>query len=92
MNSLEKIKNYRGPLLMSHGDADEVVPYKQGQALFDACPSEHKQFITNAGGKHNDGQTDEYRAAFDAFVVSLPPIGGSGPKLADVNVDVTESP
>ena len=91
MNSLEKIKNYRGPLLMSHGDADEVVPYKQGQALFDACPSENKHFITNAGGKHNDGQTDEYRAALDAFLENLPPIGGSGPRLADVNVEVTDT-
>lgn len=92
MNSLQKIKNYRGPLLMSHGDADEVIPYKQGQALFDACPSENKHFITNAGGKHNDGQTDEYRAALDAFLSNLPPVGASTLKLADVNVDVTETP
>jgi len=92
MNSLEKIKNYRGPLLMSHGDADEVVPYEQGQKLFAACPSENKQFITNVGGKHNDGQTDEYRAALDAFLDKLPPLGGSGPKLVNVEVDVEELP
>lgn len=92
MNSLEKIKNYRGPLLMSHGDADEVVPYEQGQTLFAACPSKNKQFITNAGGKHNDGQSDEYRAALDAFLANLPPVGGSGPKLVNVDVDVEELP
>jgi fermentation-respiration switch protein FrsA (DUF1100 family) len=92
MNSLEKIKSYRGPLLMSHGDADEVIPYKQGQALFAACPSENKLFITNPGGKHNDGQSDEYRAALDAFLENLPPLGGSGPKLVNVDVDVTEMP
>ena len=34
MDSLSKIKDYHGPLLISHGEADEVVPYKQGQALF----------------------------------------------------------
>lgn len=91
MNSLGKIKSYRGPLLMSHGDADEVVPYKQGVALFDACPSESKRFITNPGGKHNDPQPDEYRAALDAFIDALPPIGSSGPKLVDVNVEVTDT-
>src|SRR3954452_20716468 len=31
MDSLSKIKDYHGPLLLSHGDADEVVPFKQGQ-------------------------------------------------------------
>jgi uncharacterized protein len=92
MNSLEKIKTYRGPLLMCHGDADEVVPYKQGQALFDACPSGQKQFITNSGGKHNDPPGDDYRAAFAAFIDSLPPIGSSGPNLVNVSVDVNELP
>ena len=92
LNSLEKIKKYHGPLLMSHGDADEVVPYQQGQALFAACPSENKLFITNPGGKHNDGQSDDYRAAFDTFLENLPPLGGSGPKLVNVDVAVTEMP
>src|SRR5947208_4982986 len=32
MDSLSKIKDYHGPLLVSHGDADEVVAYKHGQA------------------------------------------------------------
>lgn len=76
LNSLDKIKQYRGPLLLSHGDADEVVPYKQGQALFAACPSDKKWMITNSGNKHHDPQPEEYRRALDTFVDQLPPLGG----------------
>ena len=73
MNSLAKIKDYHGSLLISHGDADEVVPYQQGQALYDAAPGP-KKFITAAGGKHNDPQPEEYRVALDEFIAQLPPL------------------
>jgi fermentation-respiration switch protein FrsA (DUF1100 family) len=73
MNSLAKIKEYRGPLLLSHGEADEVIPYEQGLALYAACPSTDKKMITVPGGKHNDPQPEEYRAALDKFIASLPP-------------------
>lgn len=75
MNSLAKIQSYQGPLLLSHGDADEVVPYEQGQQLFEAA-SGPKRFITNRGGKHNDPQPEEYRQAFDDFLAQLPPLVG----------------
>jgi fermentation-respiration switch protein FrsA (DUF1100 family) len=75
MNSLAKIANYQGPLLISHGDADEVVPFEQGQALFEAA-SGPKRFITNRGGKHNDPQPEEYRQALDDFLAQLGPITG----------------
>jgi fermentation-respiration switch protein FrsA (DUF1100 family) len=73
-DSLAKIKDYDGPLLMTHGDADEVVPYKQGQALFEAAPGT-KKFITASGGKHNDPLPEEYRVALDEFLDNLPPLG-----------------
>ena len=49
MDSLSKIKDYRGPLLVSHAEADEVVPLAQGQALYDAAPGP-KKFFTVKGG------------------------------------------
>jgi uncharacterized protein len=76
MDSLSKIKDYHGPLLISHGEADEVVPFEQGQALHDAAPGP-KKFITVTGGKHNDPQPEEYRVALDEFIASLPPVGKS---------------
>jgi fermentation-respiration switch protein FrsA (DUF1100 family) len=55
LDSIAKIKDYHGPLLLSHGDADEVVPYEQGLALYNAAPGP-KRMITVPGGKHNQEQ------------------------------------
>jgi fermentation-respiration switch protein FrsA (DUF1100 family) len=91
MNSLEKIKDYRGPLLLSHGDADTVIPYEQGLALYDSAPGP-KQMITIKGGGHNDPQPEEYRAALDRFIANLPPLGPTAAKTASVDVSVSPLP
>jgi fermentation-respiration switch protein FrsA (DUF1100 family) len=85
MNSLAKIKDYHGPLLLCHGDADEVVPYEQGEALFAAAPGP-KRLITARGGKHNDPQPEEYRVALDEFINQLPRIRGKDVKTASLDV------
>ncbi len=71
-NSLEKIKQYPGPLLISHGDADEVVPFKQGRALYDAAPGP-KRFVKIKNGGHNEKLPTEYWEALDRFLAELPP-------------------
>ncbi len=71
-NSLRKIKNYDGPLLQSHGDADTVIPIELGRKLFAAAPG-HKQFVVIPGADHNDPQSEEYRRVFDQFLDNLPP-------------------
>lgn len=48
-----KIAAVHAPLLIIHGDRDEVVPYALGRALFDAA-REPKRFFTAAGCGHND--------------------------------------
>ena len=68
LNSLAKIPHYRGPLLQSHGDADELVPYELGRRLFDAAAGE-KQFVTISGGGHNDPWSEEFHARLDEFLV-----------------------
>ena len=88
MNSLEKIKRYHGPLLISHGDADEVIPYEQGLALFQAA-GEPKRLVTVRGGKHNDPQPEEYRLALDEFLSQLPALGTSAVPAASVDVHVS---
>jgi uncharacterized protein len=52
-DNLSKIGRVRSPLLIIHGNHDDVVPYEQGRQLFAAAP-EPKSFyeIRNAG--HND--------------------------------------
>ena len=86
-DSLTKIKEYRGPLLLSHGDADTVVPYKHGLALY-AAATGPKKLITVQGGKHNDPQPEEYRVALDQFLAELPPPGQSAVRTASVDVRV----
>jgi hypothetical protein len=90
LDSLNKIKNYHGPLLLSHGDADEVIPYEQGVALFDAAPGP-KRMITVTGGKHSMEQPEEYRQAFDEFIAQLPPPGASR-RTADIGISVQPLP
>jgi len=69
-DSLTKIKNYQGPLLQSHGDADELIPIEQGKAVFEAAPGK-KRFVVIPGANHNDPQSEEYRTALDEFLRSL---------------------
>jgi fermentation-respiration switch protein FrsA (DUF1100 family) len=65
-----KIGNYRGPLLQFHGDVDEVVPYSQGQKLFDRA-NQPKTFVTVPGAKHNDPRTAATLTAIELFLDEL---------------------
>lgn len=49
----KKIKKTKIPLLVLHGERDEIVPIEQGKKVFDAAP-EPKKFFTIAGAGHND--------------------------------------
>jgi uncharacterized protein len=69
----EKISRVHVPLLVIHGDADEVVPFSQGQAVFRAA-NEPKQFWTVSGSHHNDlldTAGPEYVGFLRAFYGSL---------------------
>ena len=52
-DNLGRIASVRAPLLVVHSRGDEIVPFRQGQALF-AAASEPKRFLELQGG-HNDG-------------------------------------
>jgi fermentation-respiration switch protein FrsA (DUF1100 family) len=71
LNSLDKIADYHGPLLMCHGDIDEIIPYELGRRLFDAA-NEPKQFIDLPGVGHNDPLPREWDDAVDQFLARLP--------------------
>ncbi len=47
------IAKINAPLLVIHGEQDEVIAFDQGKALFDLA-SEPKQFLPVAGAHHND--------------------------------------
>jgi fermentation-respiration switch protein FrsA (DUF1100 family) len=48
-----KISRVRVPLLVIHGDADEIVPFSQGQSVFQVA-NEPKEFWAVSGAHHND--------------------------------------
>jgi fermentation-respiration switch protein FrsA (DUF1100 family) len=51
--SLRLIRRLRAPLLVLHGDRDDIVPLEHGQALFDAAPGP-KRIEVLPGAGHND--------------------------------------
>lgn len=70
LDSLSKIRDYHGPLLVSHGDADTIVPYRFGRRLFDAA-NEPKQFFPIPGGDHNDFPPRGYYEVLVEFLDGL---------------------
>lgn len=77
-DSLGKIGRYPGPVLLSHGTADTLVPFEHGKKLFAAAPSQQKRFVAIEGGGHNDPEPSEYEQALSEFLDSLPAIAKAG--------------
>jgi hypothetical protein len=48
-----KIRHLHAPLFVIHGDADEIVPFSQGEAIFRAA-NQPKYFWRVPGAHHND--------------------------------------
>jgi fermentation-respiration switch protein FrsA (DUF1100 family) len=78
-SSMERIKNYHGPLLQSHGTKDRIVPYVLGKKLFEASPSQNKKFLTVEGGDHSGPLPD---FCYDALVEFLDTIALPSPGMA----------
>jgi fermentation-respiration switch protein FrsA (DUF1100 family) len=61
------------PLLVLHGERDEVVPFAQGRRVFEAAP-EPKRFYAIPGAGHNDTYVvggDAYWRALSEFLDGL---------------------
>ncbi|MEM6656324.1 MAG: alpha/beta hydrolase [Planctomycetota bacterium] len=69
-DSVSRIAEYDGPLFVSHGGDDFVIPIEQGRRLYDVSPSEPKEFFEVRGGGHNDPQPRGYYQAVRAFLDS----------------------
>jgi uncharacterized protein len=70
LDSINKIAQYHGPLLQSHGDADTTVPYPLACRLFEAA-NEPKQLITLPGRDHNDYLPPAFYETLKKFLAEL---------------------
>ena len=77
LNSVEKIKGVRIPLLVLHGNHDSIIPIGLGRRLYEAANAP-KQFHTIEGADHNDTWVVGGEIYFDTVkrfaLASLPPI------------------
>jgi fermentation-respiration switch protein FrsA (DUF1100 family) len=70
----EHLSGYHGPLLVLHGDADSVIPFRSGQLVHERAASPSKTFVVLRGADHNDVHADhpEYWLAVEAFLARRP--------------------
>ncbi len=52
--NLDKIKGFHKPTLIIHAQKDHIIPFSDGEALFEACPAPDKTLLKIAGANHND--------------------------------------
>jgi pimeloyl-ACP methyl ester carboxylesterase len=72
--NLDKIKSYKGPTLIIHAEMDQIIPFSDGQALFDASPAEKKTLLKIHRANHNDiflHGFQEYMAAVDDLIHAI---------------------
>ncbi|MDI7252752.1 MAG: alpha/beta hydrolase, partial [Actinomycetota bacterium] len=70
--SLEKMGDVRCPVLVIHGDRDELIPVEEGLELFRAAP-EPKELYLVLGAGHNDVSLvagEEYARRIGTFLES----------------------
>ena len=53
-DSIAWLKNYTGEIMIIHGTADEIVPWRLAKNLYNQILSNNKKFITIAGANHNN--------------------------------------
>ena len=65
-DSLSKMGSALSPVMVIHGDRDEIVPFKMAESLYAAAP-EPKRFHAIPGASHNDTYVVGGEAYFEAL-------------------------
>jgi pimeloyl-ACP methyl ester carboxylesterase len=52
--NVDKIRYWKKPLLIIHAEFDHIIPFAEGQALYEASQSPEKTFLKVTGANHND--------------------------------------
>lgn len=64
--SFEHLQHVNCPILIIHGNKDEVVPYASGKKLFNSLANKNATFITIDNGKHNN--LSDYKDYWEALM------------------------
>jgi fermentation-respiration switch protein FrsA (DUF1100 family) len=70
-DNVHKIRSFTKPCLIIHAERDHIIPFSDGQALFDACGAEEKSLLKIPGANHNDiflRGINQYLAAVDNLI------------------------
>ena len=72
-STAKHLAEYRAPLLVIHGDADSIVPFRGGKRVFEGAPSPARTFVALEGADHNDlhAEHPSYWPAIDRFLDAL---------------------
>lgn len=74
LDNLTAIRHVRCPALIIHAEQDHIIPFSDGQALFDGCPCEDKRFLAIPLADHNTIMAvgfEAYMAAIRKFMAAL---------------------
>lgn len=52
--NIDKIGQFNKTTLIIHAEFDHIIPFSDGRALYDACPSADKVLLMIPGANHND--------------------------------------
>ncbi len=69
--NVDKIRSFKKSTLIIHAEKDHIIPFADGQALYNSCQSDDKTLLPIPGANHNDIfllGLSEYMAAIKAFV------------------------
>jgi uncharacterized protein len=72
LDNLSKITRCPGPVFIAHGNADELIPFRQGERLFAAALAPRKLFYTMAGFDHNAIDPKMYESLMKFLAESNP--------------------
>lgn len=66
-DTAEWMRDYRGEVLIIHGEDDSIIPIKHAENLYDVIPSKEKKFMRIEGETHNTllANPEAWKGAFD---------------------------
>lgn len=74
MQNLAAMYQVTCPVLVIHAENDHIIPFSDGEALFNACPSGSKQFLPIPHADHNTLMAvgfENYMAAIRDFIAKI---------------------